>query len=229
MAAPTTLSQAWWSKHKPKTLKSTGFGALMGEWEKALALPESKANFVKMAAALAKLEPGRKTALAMCNKTLHKDGIANLGAYQGLITKADAALKKRSKDYDDAVKAWHKVRTECLAGMKKQEPKVSAMEGRVSKGLKLAGTTDATRAGKVISTLLDETKALRKETKAVMDTVRIAGEGAAPLHADDRDPSDFSAAIAIQSRLDRDHTHWETALIAEGKKYGLTLKGTPHT
>lgn len=219
VAKPTDLSQKWWKKHKAVTLKSTGFGKVLGAYEAALAKPNSKTNIQAMIKALKAIEPARSAAEKMCNKTLHKDTIAILAAYKELIVKESTKLQKRGADYEEDIKAWTKKRTDCVAGMKKHEKDMETLVKKADATLQTARSTaangndtDKARTVKLCNAMIAELKKARAAAKDTMDTVRIAGTGPEPVHAEDRDPAIFTEAINIQAVLEHEHNTKEGEL-----------------
>lgn len=112
MADKPKLEQAWWSKHKSKTLKSTGFGAAIKVYtdiKAALAkggvYDRSLANFAKGAKALTDIEGSRKKAIGMCGK-LHDSDKKILAAYEPIIKAETAVLSSLKKDYEKFCADW---------------------------------------------------------------------------------------------------------------------------
>src|SRR6201999_4401622 len=97
MAKPTDLTRKGWAKIKGLTVPKTGFGEKLEAYEKAkgkvLATALAARNRPNSAAAAGALKPVEHQipdAIKKCNKTLHKDTIAALEAYKGLVTKEGA-------------------------------------------------------------------------------------------------------------------------------------------
>ncbi|GMG84324.1 hypothetical protein LNKW23_35390 [Paralimibaculum aggregatum] len=87
--AKPELEQKWWRKNKAKTLKSTGFGKVLGEYETALkdfetwpANGAEKAYETAVALLSKRLPSAADAAIKACNARLHKDTVACLETYR---------------------------------------------------------------------------------------------------------------------------------------------------
>lgn len=111
------LDQKWWSKHKPRSLKATGFGKAIAAYQAAKdstrkdnepkAIVEMKKKLQQLAAVRAKAEN-----MAAKDAGKHKETLEALKNYQKMITKEDqlvAALVKEHGSRDQVHKGVLKV------------------------------------------------------------------------------------------------------------------------
>lgn len=140
VALPKDFSQDWWKKNKPATLKPTGFGEALLDfegWYKSVLRGSSSYDSHQRTFQLLKaVETARAAAVGKCNKILHADALKQLEAYKKLIAKASQDLQRVAEDYDRTVKEQRKARAdlvaalkgallECAEIMQKHEPKLA--------------------------------------------------------------------------------------------------------
>lgn len=92
--ATPELSQKWWSTNKAKTLKPTGLGKLLKDFEVA----EDQMDWDKALKALAGVKKKIPSVIKACNETLHKDTLAALKKYAKVIEAKEADLTARKQD-----------------------------------------------------------------------------------------------------------------------------------
>ena len=91
-AAPE-LRQKWWSKNKAMTLKKTGLGAALKDYEVAEKLSNSK----RMLKALDAVKKKAKTAEGACVKKLHDETLAALQRYPRIIQEKEVDISREIK------------------------------------------------------------------------------------------------------------------------------------
>lgn len=112
---PFKFEKKWWSKNKPLTLKSTGLGAILGEYDEAKKECDTmvqtgtyKGNLDKkqlpfddaIALLKGKVTTTAKKAKNDCNKTLHKDTIAVLDKFEAACKKEIQEIEGLRNDFD---------------------------------------------------------------------------------------------------------------------------------
>lgn len=209
---PVAVTAAEWKKAKPVTLRDPGLDKKLAEWDKVkkeIDTKPSKATYQRAGSALKDVVTMAKTTEGACNKTLHKDGIAFLAGYPAAIAKISTSLQKTGMDYGKKVQAYGQKRVDCLAGMKKLEPVGNKLVEKIDNTQKLyadsVGTPNQGRAVKLAQQQLKEIHDFKEKAKAVLDTVRIAGNANESIHVDDRDDKwtkMFTDAINIQAGLE---------------------------
>lgn len=96
--ATPELDQKWWSKNKAKTMKKSGLGDALKDYE----IAKDSLDYSDM---LAKLALVKKKALfakkSCCNKKLHSETVAALGKYDGVIKKEEKWITTNQKAYEE--------------------------------------------------------------------------------------------------------------------------------
>lgn len=92
--AKPELSQKWWSKNKAKTLKKTGLGAALKDYEVAVELGDNKRMLNSLSAVKKKLA----VAFGACDRKRHAESLEALKKYPGIIQKKETAIKKSIKE-----------------------------------------------------------------------------------------------------------------------------------
>lgn len=125
--AKPELEQKWWSKNKAKTLKSTGFGKVLGEYETALKALEGtdaaealKGHGTAVDLLTKKLPRAADAALKACSTRFHKETIACLETY-------------KRKTFPDELKRIEAIRKNLDALTVKAEKKVHAEFDKLTK------------------------------------------------------------------------------------------------
>lgn len=85
------LNQKWWSKNKAKTMGKSGLGKALKDFEVA----EEVNDPAKMLKALSEVKKKLAVALKACNEKMHKDTIAAIKKYPGIIQKRETEIKKK--------------------------------------------------------------------------------------------------------------------------------------
>jgi hypothetical protein len=219
MAAPTDLSKAWWQKHKPATLKSTGFGKALEDWAKAEALVFSNANIKTKIAALQAVEAARAKAVGMCNKVLHGDALKALEVYKTLIAKESQALQRDGEKYHKLVAAWHKVRADILVEMKVRQQEWETLGSTLDKLLvQAAGAAQGNDPAKKedakqkLAKAAQLVTAQRQKTKDTVDQNRLQAavdDKAMNVFGGDKDDSDFQKIVKIQAESEGDFSKYD--------------------
>ena len=227
-STPKDLTNASWKKVKGLTVPETGFGKVLDAYQaarkKTIDLPtRNVASFGAAATALTAITKAVPAAVAKCNKTLHKDTIAALGAYANLVKEEGLTLSKEATKYQGYVDMYKHKREVCgkeLSAIKKSldELGVKAL-GEVKK---LMGSSDK-KAHELAEKLVEKTKAeltkLQHDADTSLAKPRVPGPAAETPHADDRpDASVFTALIDKQKEIIGDRTHIERALDEALKK-----------
>ena len=88
------LNHKWWSKNKAKTMGKTGLGKALKDFEVAEELNDP----AKTLKALSEIKKKLPVALKACNSKLHKDTIAAIKKYPGIIQKRETEIKKKIAD-----------------------------------------------------------------------------------------------------------------------------------
>lgn len=116
------IDQAWWKKNKPLTLKTTGLGAVMKQYQdakvkiqelakKGAFSGEFNSSVTPFDAARKVLEKNIPVAVAkakgMCNKTLHKDTIVVLDKYKSAVSAEGGVLTSMEDNFNKTYKAKH--------------------------------------------------------------------------------------------------------------------------
>jgi chromosome segregation ATPase len=145
---PTDLSRKWWHDNKVMTLKSTGLGAALGEWEAGwkLCQDKPKRNFAAYNAADEALKNVKKKvaeAKTACNRLLHKDTIAALDAYPALINSAQQDLDQARQQYQGYFDDWKRIRVDCKANMEQGEREMDHLVDKAEQTAKLCTQTAA--------------------------------------------------------------------------------------
>ncbi len=86
------LNHKWWAKNKAKTMGKTGLGKALKDFEVA----EEINDPAKMLKALSEVKKKLPVALKACNQKMHKDTIAAIKKYPGIIQKREVELKSRA-------------------------------------------------------------------------------------------------------------------------------------
>ena len=87
------LNQKWWSKNKAKTLKKTGLGKALKDFEVA----EELMDHDRMLTALSDVKKKVAAAQQECSTKSHAETIAALKKYPGLIQKRETEIKAKKK------------------------------------------------------------------------------------------------------------------------------------
>lgn len=88
------LSQKWWSKNKAKTMKKSGLGNALKDFEVA----EDLMDYDRMLKALSEVKKKVVVALQGCNEKAHAETIAALKKYPGVIQKRETEIKAKQKE-----------------------------------------------------------------------------------------------------------------------------------
>lgn len=189
--ATPELGQKWWSKNKPRSLKSTGLGGVLGSYEKAYKELEKalKSNdWTKIQPALdevdnytGKLIPAAvKKAEGMCDKKKHKETLDALGKYPKVIqqqaiktavlikpvrTKIEGGFKNESKRIggiaESGLKEANKLQDDARKIIGEMDKLVRSIQKSAGKADQKAMQTDADRAKTLMGDLAKNNKRLR--------------------------------------------------------------------
>lgn len=92
--ATPELRQKWWSKNKAMTLKKTGLGAALKDYEVA----EDLMDYERMLDSLSAVKKKVATAFAACDRKRHAETLEALKKYPSIIQKKETEIKKKIKD-----------------------------------------------------------------------------------------------------------------------------------
>lgn len=91
--ATPELRQKWWKDNKAKTLKKTGLGAALKDYEVA----EKLSNYKRMLKALDAVKKKARTAEGACVKKLHDETLAALQRYPRIIQEKEVGIRRDIK------------------------------------------------------------------------------------------------------------------------------------
>ncbi len=87
------LNQKWWSKNKAKTMKKSGLGTALKDFEVA----EDLMDYDRMLKALSEVKKKVVVAIQGCSASSHAETIAALKKYPGVIQKRETEIKAKQK------------------------------------------------------------------------------------------------------------------------------------
>lgn len=88
------LNAKWWSKNKAKTMKKSGLGKALKNFEVA----EDMMDYDRMLKALSEVKKKLVVALKACNPRIHADTIAGIKKYPAIIQKRETGVKAKKKE-----------------------------------------------------------------------------------------------------------------------------------
>ena len=90
------LNAKWWSKNKAKTMKKSGLGKALKNFEVA----EDRMDYDRMLKALSEVKRRIVVALKACDPKRHRDTIAGIKKYPGVIQKRETGVKAKKKEVE---------------------------------------------------------------------------------------------------------------------------------
>ncbi len=139
---PTDLSKQWWINNKAKTLKDTGLGNLLGQYEmvgKKCQDPKERtvALLDEVSGALENVARGVETQKSACNPKLHKETMDALSAYPALLKKAKDTVALKKGAYLKIIDDWEGLRKNTIAELQVLNRDVDELLKRVETCLKV--------------------------------------------------------------------------------------------
>ena len=201
---PKDLSQAWWSKNKATTLKSTGLGKALGEYEKVRAGTPSLKYYQDCLKALNKLPAAVAKAEKACNAKLHKETLDALGGYKAVISKEAQEVAKEDTDYAKKLSIFKQSREKLIKTLSAALKKTSETYELGNSGLdKLKGAVekkDVALAAKLKVAITTAAQSVEKQVAEAIKECAPWRTGEAPysqpgLNADDRESAGGSKTL----------------------------------
>jgi hypothetical protein len=214
---PTDLTRKTWDKVKELTVPKTGLGAKLDEYqtarEKTEALPTRNSKAYKdAAAALVAVKKHLPEAEKKCNKTLHKNTIAALAAYKGLLDAEGVKLAAAETKYQNYREVWIEKRKKSL---KELPDLMKRMADNAKMAIKIG--RDAANAGKAddaTAAHADGLKQLKEDYEACIKSVetwRVPPPAVEQPHVDDR-LDVFGPLVKLSNDVETVRTQLDSAL-----------------
>ncbi len=101
--ARAELNYKWWDKNKAKTLKKTGLGKALKEYEKDNPKDIHRCSFTDLKVCsdrLTEVQAVASKAVGACNKKIHGETMAALKTYDGVVKAAKARVEGQLKTFE---------------------------------------------------------------------------------------------------------------------------------
>lgn len=174
---PKDLTQQWWSKNKAVTLKSTGLGKALGDYEKVRKGAASLKYFQGCYKELNKLPAAVSKAKKMCLDKLHSETLEALGGYDAVIKQEMQALAKEETEYTKKLGIFKASREKLIKELTGMHKKADELCKLGKSGLSKLETA-VSKKDLAMATKLAE--AVRKAGEMAVTTVEDAIKACAP-------------------------------------------------